>query len=123
MFSKTADPTSAPPRAPQGNAGKSILASDLKISGDITSTGSVEVMGEVDGNIVADTVTIGQEGRISGTVRARSVEVKGHVDGKIACGDFTMRASADVAADVTYASLMIESGAHIEGRFSLARDG
>ncbi|RXL76515.1 polymer-forming cytoskeletal protein, partial [Citrobacter sp. AAK_AS5] len=39
---------------------------------------------------------------------------------KIATQDFTMRATAQVAADVTYATLVIESGAQIEGRFSKA---
>jgi cytoskeletal protein CcmA (bactofilin family) len=121
MFSKTADPTSAPSRPASGNASRSILAADLKITGDVTSSGSVEVLGEVDGNIAADLLTIGQEGRVSGTVKARSVEVKGHVDGKVACADFTMRASAQVAADVTYAVVVIESGAQIEGRFTLAK--
>ncbi len=79
------------------------------------------MLGEIDGNLAADVLTIGQEGRVSGTVKARTVEVKGHVDGKIACSDFTMRASAQVAADVTYATVVIESGAQIEGRFSLAK--
>ena len=121
MFSKTSDPTAAPSRPVSGNASRSVLAGDLKITGDITSTGVVEVLGEVDGNLAADSLTIGQEGRISGTVKAKSVEVKGHVDGKIACADFTMRASAQVAADVTYSTVVIESGAQIEGRFSLAK--
>ena len=120
MFSKTADPTSAPvPRpAASGNASRSTLAADLKITGEITSGGAVDVMGEIDGNIVADTLTIGQEGRISGSVRAGSVEIKGHVDGKIEAGTFTMRASAQVAADITAATVIIESGAQIEGRFA-----
>ncbi|NGM45659.1 polymer-forming cytoskeletal protein [Rhodobacter sp. SGA-6-6] len=122
MFSKTSDPTSAPaPRAPGGgNAARSVLAGDLKITGEITSSGGVEVYGEIDGNIAADTLTIGPEGRISGSVKAATVEVKGHVDGKISCDSFTMRATAEVAADVTYATVIIETGARIEGRFSKA---
>jgi cytoskeletal protein CcmA (bactofilin family) len=120
MFSKTADPTSAPiPRpAGTGNAARSILASDLKITGEIASAGVVEVYGEVDGNISANDLTIGPEGRVSGAIGAATIEVKGHVDGKIISGSFTMRASADVAADVTYETVVIESGAQIEGRFS-----
>lgn len=120
MFSKTADPTASPAPRPagNGNAARSILASDLKITGEITSSGVVEVYGEVDGNVAADTLTIGPEGRISGSVKAAAVEVKGHVDGKIACDSFTMRATAEVAADVAYATVIIESGARIEGRFS-----
>jgi cytoskeletal protein CcmA (bactofilin family) len=125
MFSKTADPTGMPGTAsasrPAGNASRSVLAADLKITGDITSSGTVEVMGEVDGNLAADILTIGQEGRVSGTVKARAVEVKGHVDGKISSQDFTMRSSAQVAADVTYATVVIESGAQIEGRFALTK--
>ena len=120
MFSKTADPTSAPTSRPagSGNAARSVLGSDLRITGEITTSGAVEVFGTVDGNLTADSLTVGQEGRISGAIRAASVEVKGHVDGKIDSGSFTMRATAEVAADVTYATLVIESGAQIEGRFS-----
>lgn len=124
MFSKTADPTAAPssppsPSRPGGNnASRSVLGPDLKITGEIVSSGTVEVLGEVDGNLTADTLTIGTEGRISGSVRAGTVEVKGRLDGKVDSNTFTMRASARVAADVSYVSLVIESGATIEGRFS-----
>ncbi|MFZ1467522.1 MAG: polymer-forming cytoskeletal protein [Paracoccaceae bacterium] len=128
MFSKTADPTAAPTGAPpsarpagSSNADRSILGGDLKITGDITSSGTVEVLGEIDGNITANIVTIGQEGRISGAVNAGAVEIKGHVDGKVTCDSFTMRASAHVSADVTYATLIIESGAQIGGRFAKAK--
>ena len=123
MFSKTADPTAAPGTgrpASAGNAGKSVLGGDLKVTGEISSSGSVEVFGEIDGNITADTLMIGQEGRVSGAVRARTVEIKGHIDGKITTQEYTMRATAQVAADVTYATLVIESGAQIEGRFAKA---
>lgn len=120
MFSKTADPTSAPPRpaAGGGNASRSVLGPDLKITGEVTCSGAVEVMGEIDGNLSADILTVGTEGRISGSVSANAVEVKGKLDGKVASDSFTMRASAQVQADVTYSTLVIESGAQIEGRFA-----
>ena len=120
MFSKTADPTGAPvPRpASSTNASRSVLGPDLRITGEITSSGTVEVLGEIDGNISADSLTIGNEGRISGAVRAATIEVKGRLDGKVESGSFTMRASAQVTADIAYQSLIIESGAQIEGRFS-----
>jgi cytoskeletal protein CcmA (bactofilin family) len=119
MFSKTADPTSAPPSpASGGNASRSVLGTDLRITGEITSSGALEVLGEIDGNLTADTLTIGPEGRISGSVNARAVEVKGKLDGKVTSETFTMRASAQVAAEVTYSALVIESGAQIEGRFN-----
>jgi cytoskeletal protein CcmA (bactofilin family) len=123
MFSKTADPTAAPtppsprPPSPGGNAGRSVLGADLKITGEITTTGSVEVLGEIDGNITAHGLIIGQEGRVKGSVQAQTVEVKGKLDGKVACESFTLRSSARVKADITTAGVVIESGAEIEGRF------
>lgn len=121
MFSKSADPTSAPPVPPRSggtNVGKSILGPDLRITGEVVSSGAVEVLGEVDGNLAADSLTIGNDGRLSGSVRANSVEVKGRLDGKVESQGFTTRASAQVAADVIYTTLVIESGAQVEGRFA-----
>ena len=121
MFSKTSDPTAAPavprPGASGSNTGRSVLGADLRITGEISSTGSVEVLGEIDGDITAHGLIIGQEGRVKGTVQATTVEVKGRMDGKIACDSITLRSSAEVTADVTTSGIVIESGAVMDGRF------
>lgn len=119
MFSKPADPTNAPPRPTTGgNARSSVLAQDLKITGEISSAGTVEVLGEVDGNISARGLIIGSEGRVSGLVQAETVEVRGVLDGAVATQGFTLRAAAQVKADIAYTALVIESGAQIEGNFT-----
>jgi cytoskeletal protein CcmA (bactofilin family) len=121
MFSKTSDPTSAPsvprPAAPGSNTARSVLGADLKINGDITSTGLVEILGEIEANVTANGLIIGQEGRVKGSVTAHTVEIKGKFDGKVTCETFTLRATAIVKADVTSTGNVIESGAQIEGRF------
>lgn len=125
MFSKTSDPTSPPaiprPTTPGSNAGRSVLGADLRITGEVVSTGSVEVLGEIDGNITAHGLLIGQEGRVKGSVKADTVEVKGKLDGKVACESFTLRSSASVRADVTTSGIVIESGAAMDGRFLKAK--
>lgn len=124
MFSKTADPTTAPVRPTGGNISsnnRSILSSDLRITGEISSTGTVEVLGEVEGTISAHGLIIGGEGRVSGQVSAETVEVKGKLDGRVDSQSFTLRAAAQVVADVSYVTLVIESGAQIEGRFTKAQ--
>jgi cytoskeletal protein CcmA (bactofilin family) len=131
MFSKTADSTSATAATPTGtpatgtprpagsgsNATRSVLDADLRITGEISSTGLVEVLGEIDGNITAKGLIIGQEGRVTGSVKADTVEVKGRFDGKVTSQSFTLRSSAVVKADVTTTTIVIESGASMEGRF------
>ena len=121
MFSKTADPTVAPltTGALRTSNAKSVLAQDLRITGEISSSGSIEILGEVDGTIHARGLTVGPEGRVSGTVTAEVVEIKGKLDGKVASQSFTLRAAAEVVAEVTYTTLIIESGASIEGKFAL----
>ena len=120
MFNKTADPTTAPIK-PSSNANKSVLANDLKIVGEVTSGGSIEILGEVDGNLTAHGLIVGAEGRVSGTVRAETVEVKGRLEGKITTEGLTLRTTAHVAADITYSTVIIENGATIEGSFTLRK--
>ena len=122
MFSKT-DTTAAPTRSGSATgSGRSVFSSDLKVTGEVSSGGTLEILGEVDGNVSARGLLIGAEGRVSGTVQADTVEVRGHLEGKAATNDFTLRAPAEVAADVTYRTLVIESGATIEGHFARAKD-
>jgi cytoskeletal protein CcmA (bactofilin family) len=124
MFTKTEPMTSSsapsvPNAARPGGNSKSILASDLRIVGEISSTGQIEVLGEVEGNLVAKGLLIGTEGRVSGTVHSDIVEVKGVLNGSVKSQSFALRSTAEVQADITYSTLTIESGAQIEGKFAL----
>ena len=122
MFSKTSDPTASPSTAgrPPSNS-KSVLAQDLKIVGEITCNGTIEVLGEIEGNLAARGLVVGTEGRVAGSVVADMVEVKGRLNGRVSSDSFTLRAAAHVTADITYTTLVIESGAQIEGTFTVAK--
>lgn len=98
--------------------GKSVLSSDLRITGDIVAGGTLEVMGEIDGSITAKALVLAADGRISGTITAESVELRGRMQGTIATGSLALKSTADVQADVTYQSVSIESGAQIDGSFA-----
>lgn len=120
MFTKTTEPTTVPVATrPAPNLNKSVLAADLRITGEVSSTGTIEVLGEIEGNIISKGLIVGVEGRVNGTVSAENVEVRGKFDGSIATHGFALRASAEVQADVLYTTLVIESGAQIEGKFTM----
>lgn len=121
MFSKSPDPAPTAPGLPQRSPAitKSVLASDLRITGEISSTGTIEILGEIEGNLTARGLIVGAEGRVNGTISAESVEIKGKLNGQVATQAFALRATAQVEADVAYSSLVIESGAQIEGKFTL----
>ncbi|HMO71993.1 MAG TPA: polymer-forming cytoskeletal protein [Paracoccaceae bacterium] len=97
--------------------GRSVLSADLRIVGDLTAEGTVEILGEVEGSVRAKALVVAQEGRLSGTVTADTVEIRGRMQGSVACTSLSLRSSADVTSEVVYQTLAIESGATVEGAF------
>jgi|GEM_PF-415399 len=114
MFSKSQDDRS--PAATRGQV--SVLASDLIITGVVASEGSIELHGQVDGEMAASVLTVGADGHMKGRIQAGLVDVLGYVEGGITCSALTLRQSAKVKSDVQSPRLIIESGAEVEGRFS-----
>lgn len=114
MFSKTHDDRPATGRGGQ----VSVLASDLVITGVIASEGTIELHGNVDGELAAATLVVGNDGRMKGKVQAGQVDLRGEMDGAVSCGSLTLRAAARLHADCQSSRLVIESGAEVEGRFS-----
>lgn len=114
----TQPPMPMPPQSGTNRPpGRSVLSADLRIVGDLTAEGTVEIMGEVEGSVRAKAVVLAQEGRLSGTVTADTVEIRGRMQGSVACTGLSLRSSADVTAEVVYQTLAIESGATVEGAF------
>ncbi|MFZ0099992.1 MAG: polymer-forming cytoskeletal protein [Gemmobacter sp.] len=103
---------------PAAPAGRSLIAADVTITGDIGSDGTVEILGAVEGKISARTVIVGAEGRIKGSIAAESVDLRGNIAGKVTCATLTLRSTARVEADINYSAVTIENGAEVEGRFS-----
>jgi cytoskeletal protein CcmA (bactofilin family) len=110
-----------PPAArPQpSEAGKSVISNDLKIIGQslrIISRGTLQVDGEVEGDVGGAEIIIGEEGRVTGTVAAERVIVRGRISGVIRAMTVALQASARVEGDIHHLSLVIEQGAEFDGR-------
>ncbi|MEH7830214.1 bactofilin family protein [Gemmobacter denitrificans] len=106
---------------PAAPAGRSLIAQDVRIHGDITSDGTVEIMGEVEGKITARTLVLGPDGRVKGAIMAETIDIRGKLEGQAVCVTLALRSTALVRADLTYSMLSIESGATIEGRFTRSK--
>ncbi|PZQ95593.1 MAG: polymer-forming cytoskeletal protein [Cereibacter sphaeroides] len=119
MNTKTAETETVarPAGRPNVPGGRTVLASDIRLTGNLSSSGTVEILGEVNGDVSAQTLVVGAEGLLKGSISAEAVEVRGHLEGKVSCLAFTLRSSAIVTAEVNYETLVIESGAQIDGKF------
>lgn len=100
---------------PKTSGVPSIISPDLAITGDLNSHGDVQIDGHVEGDVAADTLTIGEHGTVRGSIKADKVRVCGKVLGQIEGTAVTLAASARVEGDVLHERLEIEPGAHLEG--------
>ncbi|MBL8661149.1 MAG: polymer-forming cytoskeletal protein [Rhodospirillales bacterium] len=93
----------------------SLLSSDIRIRGDVSSDGEIQVDGIVDGDIVARCLVVSEAGSVSGTIVAASVRVLGTVNGSITAGSIRLARTARVTGDVVHEALSIEEGAFMLG--------
>jgi len=129
MFSKTNSnsPKAAQPAmdatakksAPRAvSAAPSILGRDITIIGEIRTDGDLQIDGRHEGNITASSVTVGEQGAISGDIKAKAVIVRGKVTGKINASLVELAETANVQADITQDKLTIANGAFFDGKCS-----
>src|SRR6187200_3104716 len=93
-----------------------IIAEGLRIVGNVSADGAVQVNGQIDGDLNCTSITVSPKAFINGAVKARSGVVNGKVEGPINGEDVVLKPHAFVAGDIQAQSLSIERGAHFEGR-------
>ncbi len=94
----------------------SIIGEDLKIIGNVTSKGEIQVDGEIEGDIHCGSLLLGDSSKIVGSVIAEDVVVRGRVEGSIRGLRVTLQAQSHVDGDIYHQSLAIEQGAYFEGK-------
>ena len=118
-----AQPSPAP-AATQAKAkpAPSVISTDLKIQGNLMTSGDIQVEGQIEGDIRAHLLTVGQSAMISGEVIADDIVVHGHVKGRVRGLKVRLTSSAQVEGDIIHKTIAIESGAHFEGSVQRAED-
>lgn len=100
---------------PKAKPPASILSTDLHITGNIKTTGDIQVEGTVEGDIRAHLLTIGETATIKGEVIADDVVINGRIIGRVRGLKVRLTATARVEGDIIHKTIAIESGAHFEG--------
>ena len=131
MFSKTSKSPEAPtpseeppPKRPDdrtaspGRGVPSIISADLKIVGDLHSSGDLQIDGAVEGDITSQSLTVGEGAVVKGTLVAESVRVYGSVTGQVKANSVVLAKTAKVEGDIAHQSLSMEAGATLVGSLS-----
>ena len=101
--------------APKAKPPASVLSSDLHVTGNMKTTGDIQVEGTVEGDIRAHLLTIGEGATIKGEVIADDVVINGRIVGRVRGLKVRLTSTARVEGDIIHKTIAIESGAHFEG--------
>ncbi len=122
---KAATPEATPPAklygsdyassTPKVKAAVSILSADLTVTGNLKTTGDIQVEGTIEGDIRAHLLTVGEGATIRGEIVADDIVVNGRVVGRVRGLKVRLTATARVEGDIVHKTIAIESGAHFEG--------
>ncbi|HHS88747.1 MAG TPA: polymer-forming cytoskeletal protein [Rhodobacteraceae bacterium] len=103
------------PTAPKAKPPASVLSSDLVVTGNMKTTGDVQIEGTVEGDIRAHLLTVGEGATVKGECIADDVVVNGRVVGRVRGLKVRLTSTARVEGDIIHKTIAIESGAHFEG--------
>ena len=107
----------APPLPqPSGPATASHIGADLTVIGNLVYKGEVHIDGQIQGDLHAMQITVGESARITGGVVADEVIVRGAISGSIRGRRVVLQSSSHVEGDVFHQQLGIEQGAYFEGK-------
>jgi cytoskeletal protein CcmA (bactofilin family) len=106
----------APVRKPaQSQDIVSTFGPGLLVTGNVVSTGTVQIFGRVVGDIHAARLLISKGAEVEGTVTTQETAIEGRFTGTIHSNAVKLLATAEVEGEIFKQSLVIEQNAQFEG--------
>jgi cytoskeletal protein CcmA (bactofilin family) len=124
---KEATPLSSMPfKTPVSDStrGQASIGKAVKINGQIYSKEDLYVDGDVEGTIELQEhrLTIGPNGKVHSSVKAREVVVLGNIQGNVDASDkLEIRKDARLVGDIKTARIIIEDGAYFKGSIDIVK--
>jgi cytoskeletal protein CcmA (bactofilin family) len=117
--------SSTPFRSPEPDSRNSAsVGKSVKIVGQIFTKEDLYVDGDVEGTIesLENKVTVGPNGRVQASIRAREVIILGQVQGNVETSDkVDIRKDAKLVGDITTSRISIEDGALFKGSIDIKK--
>ena len=117
--------SSTPFRTPESDSrNTATIGKAVKIVGQIFTKEDLYVDGDVEGTIESqeNKVTVGPNGRVQASIRAREVIILGQVQGNVETSDkVDIRKDAKLVGDITTSRISIEDGALFKGSIDIKK--
>ncbi|MCX7545286.1 bactofilin family protein [Marinicella gelatinilytica] len=98
-----------------------LIGQSTRMKGDMTFSGMMHLDGQVEGSVIAendnDTLTISENGRVKGTIKAGNLVINGTIEGDItATGKIEVLSQARISGNIYYVNIEMETGSQINGQ-------
>ncbi len=117
--------SSTPFRTPESDSrNTATIGKAVRVVGQIFTKEDLYVDGDVEGTIESqeNKVTIGPNGRVQASIRAREVIILGQVQGNVETSDkVDIRKDAKLVGDITTSRISIEDGALFKGSIDIKK--
>lgn len=123
MSSSTGRIPEAYPDLPR-SGGTATLGKSVMVKGQIFSREDLTIDGEVEGTVELheNRLTIGPNGKVNASVKAREIIVLGAINGNVEATDkIDIRKEARLVGDIKTARIVIEDGAFFKGSIDIIR--
>ncbi len=108
------DDTSAQPRKQP----PTVIGTDIRMLGNIISDGVIDLGGQIEGNIKAESAYVREQAVVTGDIAVHSeVHVFGTVQGVIKAPRVCIYPDAHIEGAIIHRSLTIEDGAYVDAQF------
>src|SRR5271156_3313097 len=112
------------PHLDNPRGGSAVLGKSVIVKGQIFSREDLTIDGEVEGTVELQEhrLTIGPNGKVRASVKARELVVLGTIHGNVETSDkIDIRKEAKLVGDIRTARIVIEDGAYFKGNIDIVR--
>jgi cytoskeletal protein CcmA (bactofilin family) len=109
---------------PESRGGSATIGKAVKIVGQIYSKEELYVDGDLEGTLEAleNKLTVGPNGTVHASVKAREVVVLGTIQGNVEAAEkIEIRKDAKLVGDIRTARIIIEDGAYFKGSIDIVK--
>jgi cytoskeletal protein CcmA (bactofilin family) len=100
-----------------------IVGAGAKVIGDIKGVNIVQIHGQVNGKVMADTLVIGRGGRVIGKVVAKNLFLHGMIDGPATVDIANIFSDAEMTGILSYKKLNITNNNRLDCKLICRKGG
>ena len=99
----------------------SLIDTDMRITGSVTSVGDIVLAGSVEGEIKCRNLIVEDKAVLTGTIEAEETIVSGQVNGEVIAETLRITNTGVVDGVIKTKGIEIENGAHVTAKFRKRR--